>query len=75
MNTQTVKTALEAIDAPWHVPQALRIAADLLREDASELDASWQDSGAGDGWRIVARQLEDCANRTARLLASVGLGE
>lgn len=54
--------------APDGVARILRNAADLMREQASELDSAWQDKGAGKPWDMIAKELEACATKIERKL-------
>lgn len=52
--------------APDGIPAVLRAAAAKMREQAFELDAAWQDRGAGEPWLIVANELDRAASRIAK---------
>ncbi len=58
---------MESLDldagAPDEVPRILRTAAQRYYESASELESAWQDKGAGRPWRIIAKVLEQAADR------------
>jgi len=60
------------VDSPEKVLSVLRKSADEFNESAAELTESWQDSGAGRPWEIVARELEICANRIEKKLIKAG---
>lgn len=49
--------------APDGIPDVLRAAAMQMREQASELQSSWQDKGAGQPWNMIADELERAATR------------
>ncbi len=49
--------------APDQVSKILRDAADSYLSDASDLDAAWQDKSAGRPWRLIAKVLEQAADR------------
>ena len=51
------------VDAPDEVPKVLRAAAESYYESASELEAAWQDPGAGRPWTVIAKILERCADQ------------
>lgn len=50
--------ALRAIADPGTLAQVLAITADDCREAAAQCQAAWQDTGAGDDWRKLARALD-----------------
>ena len=54
---------LQDAQAPEDVAKILRNAADKYREDASMLNGSWGDDGAGKPWLEIARKLEALANK------------
>ncbi len=56
-------TDLNEPSAPDAIPDVLRYAATKIREQASELDVSWQDKGAGRPWNMIADELERAATR------------
>lgn len=66
MTTKT--TDLNEPTAPDAIPEVLRNAASLMRLQASELDANWNDALSGQPWRIVASELDRTANRIDREL-------
>ena len=49
------------VEAPDQVAAVLRNAAQAYYESASELEAAWQDRGAGRPWEIIAKILERAA--------------
>ena len=56
------------VDSPEEVADVLDEAAQAYREGAAELEAAWQDKGAGRPWDIIARELEGCAERIRKKL-------
>lgn len=51
------------VDAPDEVPAVMRAAAEQFYESAGELEADWQDKGAGRPWEIIAKILEAAADK------------
>ena len=49
------------VDAPDKVSDRLLNAAEAFYESASELEADWQDRGAGKPWTMIAKILESAA--------------
>lgn len=56
------ETDLDNADSPEDVPQILRNAAQGYRESVSELQAAWQDPGAGVDWEPIAKKLDQLAD-------------
>lgn len=56
-------TDLDAPDSPEDVPHVLRNAADMMRAQAADLAASWQDRQAGAPWQMIAAELDRAAKR------------
>jgi hypothetical protein len=50
------------VDSPDKVSRILRNAAERFYEDAGELEASWQDPGAGRPWTLIAKILDRAAD-------------
>lgn len=55
------KTLSLDVDAPHKVAEVLLTAAEVYRESAVELEAAWQDQGAGKPWSAIAATLEKAA--------------
>ena len=55
------------VASPEQVKHVLRHAADLFYASASELEAAWQDPGAGVQWEKLARILERAADQAERV--------
>jgi len=51
------------VDAPDQVVPVLRAAAEVYQESSSELQSAWQDKSAGRPWRVIARILEQAADK------------
>lgn len=64
----TKTTDLNDAAHPDEIPAILRRATDQANEAATELTAAWQDTGAGNPWAMVAKELEACADRIQRKL-------
>lgn len=62
-------TDLADPDAPEHIPQVLRQAANQMREQAAELQSAWQDRHAGNPWLKVAKELDLAATRIEKALS------
>lgn len=67
MTTRT--TDLNEPAAPDGIPDVLRYAADKMRDANSELEAAWQDKGAGNVWSHIATELERTALRVEKIIA------
>ena len=52
---------LEESDTPESAVYAVYAAAEKMRQDASELQSSWQDRNAGKIWEMFSRILERAA--------------
>lgn len=56
------KFALDGLNNPQDVINLFRAMAYIMREDAAELRAAWQDESAGKLWDNMARSVESCAD-------------
>lgn len=61
-------TDLNEPASPEGIPQVLRNAADMMREQAGDLQSAWQDKNAGGDWNMIARELERAADRIQQML-------
>jgi len=64
-----MKTDLDETPFPHEIPQVLRNAAQLMREQASDLQSAWGDPQAGLIWSDFAKILERAATSCDTALA------
>lgn len=69
MTHHTRTTDLDSPASPEGIPQVLRYAAEKMREQNAELEAAWQDKGAGNVWSHIATELERTAVRVEKIIA------
>jgi hypothetical protein len=59
------------VDSPEKVARVLRRAAEAYYESAGELDAAWQDPGAGRPWDKLAKILDRAADSAEAALKKI----
>lgn len=60
------------VDSPNEVPDVLRDVAEEYYQTASELESAWQDRNASRPWIIIARTLEQAADKIETQLKRYG---